>query len=153
MLNTNELFFRLYASDYDRKDLKTFKTEDLNTEEEREKERKHAIPGEITRDTTLNIRGGKPVVRIVTQKAKENPYINTPGWRSKIREEEERNNLTLGQRLALKHQIMDKPRDKEKSPSAKSQDQKKTDSGGIFNVGSLHGQISRDAISQYVERK
>ena len=70
------------------------------------------------------------MVRIVTQKAKENPYINNAGWRSKIKEEEEKNNLTLGQRLALKHQISDKPRVKEKSPSGKTRSEKqKGDSG------------------------
>ena len=124
-------YSRLYSAEYDRRDLKTIKTEELNTEDEREKERKHAIPGEITRDTTLNIRGGKPVVRMVTQKAKENPYINNPGWRSKIKDEEDKNNLTLGQRLALKHQIVEKPRVKEKSPSSgKSRTEvKKSDSG------------------------
>ena len=122
-------YSRLYSAEYDR-NLKTIKTEELNTEEEREKSRNHAIPGEITRDTTLNIRGGKPVVRMVTQKAKENPYINNPGWRSKIKEEEDRNNLTLGQRLALKHQIVDKPKVKERSPSGKSRTEvKKSDSG------------------------
>ena len=121
-------YSRLYSGEY--RDVKTIKTEELNTEE-RERERKHAVPGEITRDTTLNIRGGKPVVRIVTQKAKENPYLNNVGWRSKIKEEEEKNNLTLGQRLALKHQISDKPRVKEKSPtSGKTRSEKqKGDSG------------------------
>ena len=120
-------YSRLYSGEY--RDVKTIKTEELDTEE-KERERRHAIPGEITRDTTLNIRGGKPVVRIVTQKAKENPYINNAGWRSKIKEEEEKNNLTLGQRLALKHQISDKPRVKEKSPSGKTRSEKqKGDSG------------------------
>ena len=121
-------YSRLYSGEY--RDVKTIKTEELNTEE-REKERHHAIPGEITRDTTLNIRGGKPVVRIVTQKSKENPYINNAGWRSKIKEEEEKNNLTLGQRLALKHQISDKPRVKEKSPtSGKSRSEKQKGESG-----------------------
>ena len=120
-------YSRLYSSDYERRDLKTIKTEELNTEDSRENNRNHAIPGEITRDTSLNIRGGKPVVRIVTQKAKENPYLNNPGWRTRIKEEEDKNSLTLGQRLALKHQIVDKPKSKEKSPSCT--DNKKADSG------------------------
>ena len=120
-------YSRLYSSDYERRDLKTIKTEELNTDDSRENNRNHAIPGEITRDTSLNIRGGKPVVRIVTQKSKENPYLSNPGWRTRIKEEEEKNSLTLGQRLALKHQIVDKPKSKEKSPSGI--DSKKTDSG------------------------
>ena len=108
-------YSRIYLNDYEKRDLKTIKTEELETSvENRENNRNHAIPGEITRDTTLNIRGGKPVVRIVTQKAKENPYINNPGWRSRVKEEEEKNSLTLGQRLALKHQIAEKPKPSEK---------------------------------------
>ena len=121
-------YSRLYSGG-EYRDVKTIKTEELDTEE-RERERHHAIPGEITRDTTLNIRGGKPVVRIVTQKSKENPYINNPGWRSKIKEEEEKNNLTLGQRLALKHQIADKPRPKEKSPLGKTRSEKQKGESG-----------------------
>ena len=116
-------YSRIYLNDYEKRDLKTIKTEELETSvENRENNRNHAIPGEITRDTTLNIRGGKPVVRIVTQKAKENPYINNPGWRSRVKEEEEKNSLTLGQRLALKHQIAEKPKPSESSA-------KKTESG------------------------
>merc|ERR1711874_457663 len=97
-----------YSSDLDKRDLRTIKTEEIDTTEVKESKRDHAIPGEITRDTTLNIRGGKPVVRMVTQKAKENPYLNT-GWRARMNEDEEAP-MTLGQRLAMKHQITEKPK-------------------------------------------
>lgn len=93
----------------EQRDLRTIKTEEIDTEEKKESKRDHAIPGEITRDTTLNIRGGKPVVRMVTQKAKENPYLNNTGWRARMDEEKEAP-MTLGQRLAMKHQISEKPK-------------------------------------------
>ena len=69
------------------------------------------------------------MVRIVTQKAKENPYINNPGWRNRVKEEEEKNSLTLGQRLALKHQIAEKPKPSETSSKVDSNKTKKVDSG------------------------
>ena len=124
-------YSRIYLNDYEKRDLKTIKTEELETSvENRENTRNHAIPGEITRDTTLNIRGGKPVVRIVTQKAKENPYINNPGWRNRVKEEEEKNSLTLGQRLALKHQIAEKPKPSESSSQAESKTKKTSGDSG-----------------------
>ena len=104
---------RLHDTEPDRRDLRTIKTEDIDTEcGGVGRERKHAIPGEITRDTTLNIRGGKPVVRIVTQKAKETPQLH--GWRAKMASED--SELTLGQRLAMKHQISERPKPAESPP-------------------------------------
>ena len=141
-------YSRLYTgTDYDRRDVKTIKTEELNTEtESRERERHHAIPGEITRDTTLNIRGGKPVVRIVTQKAKENPYLASPGWRAKIQEEEERQNLTLGQRLALKHQIVDKTRtQREKSPGSKTRAENNNNNSNNNNNNNNKGESGEES--------
>jgi len=116
-----------YSSDIDKRDLRTIKTEEIDTEEKKESKRDHAIPGEITRDTTLNIRGGKPVVRMVTQKAKENPYLNSTGWRARMDEEKE-GPMTLGQRLAMKHQINEKPKVIE-TPVPKKADTAKHDSG------------------------
>lgn len=109
-------YSRLYASELEKRDLRTIKTEEIDTNEKKESKRDHAIPGEITRDTTLNIKGGKPVVRMVTQKSKESPYLNNTGWRARMNEEEEAP-MTLGQRLAMKHQITEKPKVKEKTPS------------------------------------
>lgn len=109
-------YSRMYASELEKRDLRTIKTEEIDTNEKKESKRDHAIPGEITRDTTLNIRGGKPVVRMVTQKSKESPYLNNTGWRARMNDEEEAP-MTLGQRLAMKHQITEKPKVKEKTPS------------------------------------
>jgi len=112
-----------YTSEVEKRDLRTIKTEEIDTTEKRESKRDHAIPGEITRDTTLNIRGGKPVVRMVTQKSKESPYLNNTGWRARMNEEEE-SPMTLGQRLAMKHQITEKPKVKEKTPPRKTETHK-----------------------------
>ena len=112
----SSIYSRIYASDYDNKRLerRTINTEEINTEEKKENRRDHAIPGEITRDTTLNVRGGKAVVRMVTTKLKESPYIG--GWRARMAEKEEKEALTLGQRLALKHQIVERPKVKSPTP-------------------------------------
>jgi len=122
---TTSAYSRIYASDIEKRDLKTIKTEEIDTTEKKESKRDHAIPGEITRDTTLNIRGGKPVVRMVTQKAKENPTLT--GWRARMQEEEAP--LTLGQRLAMKHQINEKPKVKDKTPPPQKSGHQKQDSG------------------------
>jgi len=123
-------YSRMYSSDLEKRDLITIKTEEINTSGKKENSRDYAIPGEITRDTTLNIRGGKPVVRMVTQKAKESPYLNNTGWRARMKDEDESQNMTLGQRLAMKHQIVDKPKVKEKTPPHhKKGDNHKHDSG------------------------
>lgn len=123
---TPSAYSRIYSSDYDtqRRERRTINTEEIDTEEKKEKRREHAIPGEITRDTTLNVRGGKAVVRMVTTKLKESPYAG--GWRARMAEREEKEALTLGQRLALKHQIVEKPKEKEKTPPPVST---KADSG------------------------
>jgi len=123
-------YSRVYSSELEKRDLKTIKTEEIDTSEKKETSRDHAIPGEITRDTTLNIRGGKPVVRMVTQKSKESPYLNNTGWRARMKEEEEPQ-MTLGQRLAMKHQISEKPKVKEKTPppAPRKTDNHKCDSG------------------------
>ena len=113
---TPSVYSRIYASDYDNKRLerRTINTDEINTEEKKENRRDHAIPGEITRDTTLNVRGGKAVVRMVTTKLKESPYIG--GWRARMAEKEEKEGMTLGQRLALKHQIVERPKVKSPTP-------------------------------------
>ena len=79
--------------------LKTINTEDIDVETDKKLERDHAIPGEITRDTAAKIAGGKQVVRIVTSKQRSNPY-NLVGIRNA-------SDLTLGQKLALKHLLVD----------------------------------------------
>ena len=43
-------------------DLKTIKTDDLNVNQPKETQREHAVPGQIKRDTTANIAGGKQVI-------------------------------------------------------------------------------------------
>jgi len=113
---TPSAYSRIYGSDYDsqRRERRTINTDEIDTDEKKEKRREHAIPGEITRDTTLNVRGGKAVVRMVTTKMKESPYAG--GWRARMAEREEKEALTLGQRLALKHQIVEKPKEREKTP-------------------------------------
>ena len=114
---TPSAYSRIYSSDYDkRQERRTINTDEIDTEEKKENRREHAIPGEITRDTTLNVRGGKAVVRMVTTKLKESPYV-AGGWRARMAEKEEKEAaMTLGQRLALKHQIVEKPKVKQKSP-------------------------------------
>ena len=41
--------------------LKTIKTDDLDVDQPKETQREHAVPGQIKRDTTANIAGGKQV--------------------------------------------------------------------------------------------
>ena len=45
----------------DRKELKTVKTDDLDVNQPKDRQREHAIPGQIKRDTAANIAGGKQV--------------------------------------------------------------------------------------------
>ena len=54
------------------------------------------------------------MVRMVTTKLKESPYIG--GWRARMAEKEEKEGMTLGQRLALKHQIVERPKVKSPTP-------------------------------------
>ena len=106
--------------------LKTVKTEDLDVEtvpnKEGESKRDHAIPGQITRDTAdTRIAGGKQVIRMVTTKQKTNPYniVGLKNNKSNNTGEENGNHtpppeqLTMGQRLAMKHYLMDPKRKKE----------------------------------------
>jgi hypothetical protein len=59
----------------EKRELKTINTDEIDTCGERKTTgRQYAIPGEITRDTTLNLPRGKTVVRMVTQKPKERPH-------------------------------------------------------------------------------
>ena len=102
------------SADAERKELKTYKTEELDTSDKNKSQRRdYAVPGEITRDTTINLPRGKAVVRMVTQKLKENPYLSSLKEREK-----ETENLTLGQRLALKYQMKERPKPKAPTPPA-----------------------------------
>ncbi len=84
-----------YMPDYKFSKRTTVNTEDLDLNKaEEEPKREHAIPGEIRRDTADAVRG-RDVIRIVTT-------------RQKKQDEEE---LTLGQRLAMKHLLLD-PKEK-----------------------------------------
>ena len=104
--------------------LKTVNTEELDVDSIRNKDgdnkRDHAIPGQITRDTAdTRVAGGRQVIRMVTTKQKTNPY-NIVGQRNNNSNKvEERNGnniepqeLTMGQKLAMKHYLMD-PKKKE----------------------------------------
>ena len=104
--------------------LKTVNTEELDVEsvpnKDGETKREHAIPGQITRDTAdTRVAGGRQVIRMVTTKQKTNPY-NTVGSRNNNSQdigEPNGNNiepqeLTMGQKLAMKHYLMD-PKKKE----------------------------------------
>jgi hypothetical protein len=98
----------------EKRELKTINTDEIDTSGEKKATgRQYAIPGEITRDTTLNLPRGKTVVRMVTQKPKESPYLAI--LLSHDRDSDPKQ-LTLGQRLALKHQIREKPRPKPPTP-------------------------------------
>ena len=100
------------SADAERKELKTYKTEELDTSDNKKSERRdYAVPGEITRDTTINLPRGKAVVRMVTQKLKDNPYLSSLKGKEK-----ETENLTLGQRLALKYQMKERPKPKAPTP-------------------------------------
>ena len=101
--------------------MKTIKTEelDVNTAPQKDGEsnkRDHAIPGQITRDTAdARVAGGRQVIRMVTTKQKSNPY-NVVGSRSNklntAHSDNEPKELTMGQRLAMKHYLLD-PKQKE----------------------------------------
>ena len=103
--------------------LKTIKTEelDVNTAPQKDGEsnkRDHAIPGQITRDTAdARVAGGRQVIRMVTTKQKSNPYNVIGSRNSKLNTAEsnvEPKELTMGQKLAMKHYLLD-PKQKEDS--------------------------------------
>ncbi len=86
--------------------VRTINTEDLDVES-KAVDREHAIPGTIRRDTTADLGSrGQQVVRMVT---------NNPRTYKYNRSKDQQPELTLGQRLALKHLLLD-PREKSKSP-------------------------------------
>ena len=104
--------------------LKTVNTEELDVESVRNKDgetkREHAIPGQITRDTAdTRVSGGRQVIRMVTTKQKTNPYniVGSRNNNSQTIDQINGNNtemqeLTMGQKLAMKHYLMD-PKKKE----------------------------------------
>ena len=95
--------------------LKTVNTEelDVDTNKERDTKRDHAIPGQIMRDTAdTRIAGGRQVIRMVTTKQKTNPY-NVVGSRNKLENNIEPEELTMGQKLAMKHYLRDPEKKKE----------------------------------------
>lgn len=107
--NTTAIYNRSMSGGYSNsrsKELKTIKTEDIDVEQNKETQREHAIPGTIKRDTAANIAGGKQVIRLVTTKQKVNPYTKASGQTA-----QPQNDLTLGQKLALKHLLVD-PKEK-----------------------------------------
>ena len=109
--------------------LKTVKTEDIDVSnvpsKEGELQRQHAIPGQISRDTAdARFAGGKQVIRMVTTKQRTNPY-NALGMKgnNKLGSDAKNDNdndvvpieeLTMGQKLAMKHYLMD-PKKKNES--------------------------------------
>merc|ERR1711997_1108648 len=119
--NPTILFNRSMASDNassltKRESLKTVNTEelDVDTNKDHDTKRDHAIPGQITRDTAdTRIAGGRQVIRMVTTKQKTNPYnvVGTRNNRSSGGGEAENNTdaqeLTMGQKLAMKHYLKD----------------------------------------------
>merc|ERR1719186_739486 len=108
---TPTTYSRIYSTATDSKDreVKTIRTSDIDTTKPKENTREYAIPGEITRDTTVCLPRGKAVVRMVTQRQKEHPFRK--GDKSAAEDEKDGyNKLTLGQRLALKHQMVEKPK-------------------------------------------
>ncbi|XP_040564275.1 uncharacterized protein [Lepeophtheirus salmonis] len=93
-----------------KRELKTIKTEDLQLDKKSKEEvtspSRIATPGNITRDTTSsNIPGGKQVIRLVTTKLKSNPFNFVRNGEKKGGKKE--SELTMGQKLAMKHYIMD----------------------------------------------
>ena len=81
---------------------RTINTEDLDVDTDRGLERRHAIPGAIKRDTAADLgERGKQVVRIVTARQRN----------SFARKDDGTQELTLGQRLALKHLLVDPKKD------------------------------------------
>ena len=102
----------MHPYETERNEVKTIKTEDIDVESQKNG-RTTAKPGEIKRDTTLKLPGGKAVVRMITQKLKDYSYV------TKIIPEDEEGGsgkLTMGQRLALKYQMKERPK-KQKTPS------------------------------------
>ena len=113
------MVFQFLKSSFGILALKTVKTEelDVDTNRDRDSKRDHAIPGQIQRDTAdTRIAGGRQVIRMVTTKQKTNPY-NTVGSRNnKTRGESENiepEELTMGQKLAMKHYLKDPEKKKE----------------------------------------
>jgi len=81
-------------------------TDDLDVNAERRVEREHALPGTIRRDTAADLGDrGRQAVKIVTNWQKKALPVGKDG-----------KELTLGQRLALKHLLVD-PKQKSPSPS------------------------------------
>ena len=105
----------MHPYETERNEVKTIKTEDIDVETQKNG-RTTATPGDIKRDTTLKLPGGKAVVRMITNRLKDCSYV------TKIIPEDEENGeakLTLGQRLALKYQMKERPK-KQKTPSPPS---------------------------------
>ena len=103
--------------------MKTIKTEELDVSTAPQKDgesnkRDHAIPGQITRDTAdARVAGGRQVIRMVTTKQKSNPYNVIGSRNSKLNTADsnvEPKELTMGQKLAMKHYLLD-PKKKEDS--------------------------------------
>jgi len=115
--NTTAIFNRNMESSIAEKKavsgLKTIKTDDLDVDQPKETQREHAVPGQIKRDTTANIAGGKQVIRLVTTKQRVNPY-NRIGAPIPSNPDE----MTLGQKLAMKYQMSESPVPKITQPSA-----------------------------------
>ena len=116
------MVFQFLKSSFGILALKTVKTEelDVDTNKERDNKRDHAIPGQIQRDTAdTRIAGGRQVIRMVTTKQKTNPYnvVGARNNRSSGGGEAENNTdaqeLTMGQKLAMKHYLKDPEKKKE----------------------------------------
>ncbi len=94
--------------DDDDEGIKTINTDELDVETDRGVERRHAIPGAIRRDTAVDLGDrSKQVVRMVTAKQKTYGKGDDSG-----------KELTLGQRLALKHLLTDPAKDGEKKSAS-----------------------------------
>jgi len=117
-------YSRIYSTASDNKDreVKTIRTSEIDTTKPKETTREYAIPGEITRDTTVCLPRGKAVVRMVTQRQKEHPFKTNAADDDK----DDYSKLTLGQRLALKHQMVEKPKPP-LSPKPKKEDNSSSD--------------------------
>ena len=107
--------------------LKTVNTSELDVtnkvlSKDGETTREHAIPGQITRDTAdSRIAGGKQVIRMVTTKQKSNPY-NLVGSRNNNLNGNnvEPQQLTMGQKLAMKHYLTDPKKNVEEKVSTRT---------------------------------
>ena len=93
---------------------------DVETNKDHDAKRDHAIPGQITRDTAdTRIAGGRQVIRMVTTKQKPNPYNvvdarnNRVSGGGEVENNIEAQELTMGQKLAMKHYLKDPEKKKE----------------------------------------